>query len=166
MVLKERPIRASLQNSVARGLRCLSARSREFAASVLRAGEVELHPAGGVGVACDSGPKDAHCMVVSGSRARPYAHTGSRTRVTSMGGLYDAATLCALTTCCSGLPKLTRNAAAGGGGMEPKGPGLGPGLGLACSWLQGTRGPCLVCTWSHAGLNRGPYGYWPYALTS
>ena len=20
--------------------------------------------------------------------------------------------------------------------------------------------------WSHAGLNRGPYGYWPYALTS
>ena len=21
-------------------------------------------------------------------------------------------------------------------------------------------------TWSHAGLNRGPYGYWPYALTS
>ena len=94
------------------------------------------------------------------------AHTGSRTRVTSMGGLYDAATLCALKTCCSGLPKLTRNAAAGGGGMEPKGPGLGPGLGLACSWLQGTRGPCLVCTWSHAGLNRGPYGYWPYALTS
>ena len=27
---------------------------------------------------------------------RAYAHTGSRTRVTSMGGLYDAATLCAL----------------------------------------------------------------------
>ena len=26
---------------------------------------------------------------------RAYAHTGSRTRVTSMGGLYDAATLCA-----------------------------------------------------------------------
>ena len=21
-------------------------------------------------------------------------------------------------------------------------------------------------TWSHAGLNRGPYGYWPYALTN
>ena len=21
-------------------------------------------------------------------------------------------------------------------------------------------------TWSHAGLNRGPYGYWPYAVTS
>ena len=20
--------------------------------------------------------------------------------------------------------------------------------------------------WSHAGLNRGPYGYWPYALTN
>jgi len=20
--------------------------------------------------------------------------------------------------------------------------------------------------WSHAGLNRAPYGYWPYAVTS
>ena len=22
-----------------------------------------------------------------------------------------------------------------------------------------------ICKWSHAGLNRGPHGYWPYALT-
>ena len=32
------------------------------------------------------------------SELRANAHTGSRTRVTSMGGLYDAATLCALVT--------------------------------------------------------------------
>ena len=27
-------------------------------------------------------------------------------------------------------------------------------------------GASITQTWSHAGLNRGPYGYWPYALTS
>ena len=35
---------------------------------------------------------------------------------------------------------------------------------------QTTRNSCHMCfdkvKWSHAGLNRGPQGYYPYALTS
>ena len=52
-------------------------------------------------------------------------------------------------------------------------------LGLIPEWHEVNRGEeapacggwnhlshhCLL-QWSHAGLNRGPYGYWPYALTS
>ena len=41
---------------------------------------------------------------------------------------------------------------------------------LGCRWPSCLppldRVPGFRVSWSHAGLNRGPYGYWPYALTS
>ena len=41
-----------------------------------------------------------------------------------------------------------------------------PGLGYHWPSSPSTSLPRLRLLWSHAGLNRGPYGYWPYALTS
>ena len=41
-----------------------------------------------------------------------------------------------------------------------------PGLGSNWPSSPSTSLPRFRLLWSHAGLNRGPYGYWPYALTS
>ena len=51
------------------------------------------------------------------------------------------------------------------------------GAGTNAPQLKLQQAWAIVCTtrvavmlayliWSHAGLNRGPYGYWPYALTN
>ena len=47
---------------------------------------------------------------------------------------------------------------------EARGPDLDAWMSVPTSPLATL--PSFSVLWSHAGLNRGPYGYWPYALTS
>ena len=51
-------------------------------------------------------------------------------------------------------------------GLIPEWHEVNRGEGGPTCWCWNHLGHHCLLQWSHAGLNRGPYGYWPYALTS